>query len=70
MFDSAGFLTAEGQFIIAGIRLAVWMLMMGVPLLLAGVNIRESFKVITQPEATFFGLYAIGAAIAASGLFS
>jgi len=70
MFDDAGFVTPLGVFVLAAIRLLVWTAMMYVPLRFAGIQIRESLRVLTQPEAILFGLYAIAAALAAGGLFS
>lgn len=53
------------------IGMAAWIAMLWVPMrLLLGKNLHEVLREIDLPEAVFFGLYAVGAAVLTGALFS
>lgn len=49
--------------------IAAFLLMLWLPLKWLGLNARERLRDITLPEAVFFGLYALGAAVLVGELF-
>jgi len=69
MFDAAGFITPLGIFVMAAVGMVAWIGMLYIPLRLAGIKIRDALDELSQPEAIFFGLYSIGAALVIAGLF-
>ena len=56
--------------VLAFLGMAAFVLMLWLPLKILGIRLNEVLDDITQPEAIFFGLYAVAAAEVVGSLFS
>ena len=56
--------------ILAALGMAAFVLMLWLPMKILGISLKDVLHDIDQPEAIFFGLYALASATVVGSLFS